>query len=47
MIVFMGPSGSLSGDVEAMRKLWLPWWEENKDRLIDMGYSGDTSLFRA
>lgn len=29
------PSTEKGDDIEGMRKLWLPWWEENKDRIVD------------
>jgi hypothetical protein len=28
--------GVLETDLTTMRKVWLPWWEDNKERIVDM-----------
>ena len=29
------PSKNTRWDIQAMKDLWLPWWETNKDKLVD------------
>lgn len=31
----IGPKDVLNPDIVEMRKIWLPWWEANKDRIVD------------
>jgi len=31
----LGPGDTLRPDIHLMRKMWIPWWEKHKDRLIN------------